>query len=178
MDILASKGKLGDRFDDYIGRARSGVPNSDTGSEQGEIDELAAIDRQALNLLFIDYRTHHGARRFGNLAHILYGNLLAHLADGEIEINATDGAEIEMHLLSGFLEAAFLRRHRVVAGREEGDLVVAGRRRIGGSRNAGVRVDGSDGGFGDGGSGGVIYASLDAAGNGLGSQPIRRGQEQ
>src|SRR5262249_29331678 len=123
VNVLTGKGQLRDRFDDHVGRTRSGVADRYSGSKQGEIDELAAVDRKALDFLLIDDGAHHRARRFGHFADILYRNLLRDLAYGEVEIDVAGRADVQVNFLGRLLESRFFCRDGIVAGRDGGDLI-------------------------------------------------------
>ena len=72
QERLAGEGELGDGLNDDVGRTGSRIADGDAGGEQREVDELTSVDGQALDLLFIDHRAHHGACRFGNFSYILH----------------------------------------------------------------------------------------------------------
>ncbi len=63
VDVLTGEGKLGNRLDDDVGAARSGVANLHGGREQSKINELAPVDGQVFNLPLLDDRAHLCARR-------------------------------------------------------------------------------------------------------------------
>src|SRR5205807_6230010 len=63
MDVLAGERQLGNRFDDNVGAARGGVADNHAGGKQGEVDELASVDREVLDLLLTDHGIGRGFRR-------------------------------------------------------------------------------------------------------------------
>ena len=171
MNVLPGKGKLRHWLNNYIGRTGGCVTDLHARSEQCEIDELASVDRQVLNLLLVDNRADHRPCGLRHFADVLDLNSFGKLADGKTKVNAADGTEIEVHLLCGFLEAALFDSHRVFPGRQKRDLVIAGGRSIGLVRYAGFGIHGCDRSFGDRSARRVIDASLDGTGNGLSAHP-------
>ena len=86
MNVLACKRQLRHRFNDHVGTAGGGVANRHARRQQGEINELASVDWEILNLLFVNDGTDHGACWLGNFANVLNGDFFFDLPDGKIEI--------------------------------------------------------------------------------------------
>ncbi len=125
MNILAREGKLGDRLDDHICAAGSGVTDSDARREQREIDELASIYREIFDFLLINHRADHRPRGFGHLTDILHRYLLSDLPDGKVKVHIAASADIKVDSLRLLLEPGFLCRNGIVADGQRRNLIVA-----------------------------------------------------
>ena len=167
MDILAGEGQLGYRFDDYVRAARRRVADLHPWGQQGEINELPPIYGEILNLLLIDYRTHHGTRGFRDFAHVLHRDFLCDLSHGQVEVQVARGTEIEVKFLGRFLEPGLLCGHRVVARGKQRDLVISGRAGCSGAGQPGSRVHRGHGRLRNGRPAGVVDPPLDRDGNHL-----------
>ena len=167
MDVLPGEGELRDRFDDDVGAARGRVANRDARGKQREINELAAVDGQLFDLLFIDNGTDHSASRFRQLADVLHFHLRDHLAGREREIQAAGSPNVEVNFLRNLLEAGLVRGYGVISGGQQGNLIVADRTGIGFATQASGRVNRGDRRLRNGGAAGVVDASLHRHGHNL-----------
>src|SRR5581483_6948432 len=140
VDVLTGEGQLGHGLDDHIRAARGCVTDGDTRSKQRKVDELASVNGQVLDLLLVNDRAHHGAGRLGYFADVLHCDLFLYLTNGKVEIQASRGPEIKVHLLGLLAEAGLLRSNGVVSRRKRGNLVVAHGRGRSGPRQPGCSV--------------------------------------
>src|ERR1019366_5396925 len=176
VNVLAGEGKLGERFDDHVVASRGRVSDGDAGRKQSEIDELPSVDGKALDFLLINDRAHHGSSGLSNCANILHLDLGLNLAESQREIHIGGRSQIQMNLLGGFLEALLFGIDGVIARRQSADLIFANGIGSDGALQPGGRIYRGNRRFCNHGAGGVRDASLESAGDGLGSHPTRRGQ--
>jgi hypothetical protein len=169
---VVADGGIGDA--DAAGLFRSEV--DDAGIESEEQVEASPVQGQVLHLVFADEAGDVGGRETDCRGIGADGDLLADVADVELEIGRRVLADVEMD------SGAKLVGKAVVVG---GDLIIADGQReklvkpagigIGGANGAGVEVLRGDGGAGQGGAGGIGDEAREA-GSGLRAQSRERNE--
>src|SRR5260370_30913175 len=94
VNVLPGEREFRHGLNDHVSRPGGCVADLHAGSEQCEIDELASVDRQVLNLLLVNDRTDHGAGGLRHFTDVLAVNSLCKLADGNTEINAAHTTQV------------------------------------------------------------------------------------
>src|SRR5882672_3549049 len=160
VNVLSRERELGHGLDNHIGTAGRGVADGHAGRQQGEVNELPTVHREAFDFLLIDNGANHDPCGFRQFAHILYSYFLSHLPYGQVEVQVGAGSYIKMDLFCLLLESSLFGGHRIVTNRQERNLVIACCTRGRETRKTGGCVDRRNRGLRDRSPRGVINPTL------------------
>src|SRR5260370_23174304 len=100
VNVLPGEREFRHGLNDHVSRPGGCVADLHAGIEQCEIDELASVDRQGVNLLLVNDRTDHGAGWLRHFTDVRDLNPLFNRATAKREINAPDSTQVVWEFLA------------------------------------------------------------------------------